>query len=58
LSGADVEKKGFTHVFVVEFANAEDRDHYVQKDPEHAKFAGQVVEAVGLDGVIVLDFQG
>ncbi|KAA8909848.1 hypothetical protein FN846DRAFT_941083 [Sphaerosporella brunnea] len=50
-------QKGFTHLFVVDFASVEDRDWYVQKDPEHAKFATQLVEAVGLDNVIVLDFQ-
>lgn len=40
------EKNGITHAFVVEFANAEDRDYYVQKDPAHQKFVRS------LDGLI------
>ncbi|KAK2034781.1 stress responsive A/B barrel domain-containing protein [Colletotrichum zoysiae] len=29
---------GITHVFVVEFESAEDRDYYVHKDPAHQAF--------------------
>ncbi|KAK1996830.1 stress responsive A/B barrel domain-containing protein [Colletotrichum falcatum] len=29
---------GITHVFVVEFESAEDRDYYVHKDPAHRAF--------------------
>lgn len=47
-------KNGITHAFVVEFANKEDRDYYVQKDPVHQAFIKS------LDGVIektqVIDF--
>ncbi|KAI9841863.1 MAG: hypothetical protein M1837_000333 [Sclerophora amabilis] len=45
---------GLTHAFVVEFANEEDRNHYVDKDPAHLDF----VKSIG--GVIataqVIDF--
>jgi hypothetical protein len=44
-------------MFVVEFATVEDRDWYVTKDPEHAKFAGKLVEAVGVENALVLDIQ-
>ncbi|PCG93332.1 Dimeric alpha-beta barrel [Penicillium occitanis (nom. inval.)] len=47
-------QNGITHAFVVEFANQEDRDYYVQKDPAHQEFIKS------LDGVIekvqVIDF--
>lgn len=39
-------QSGITHVFVAEFENAEDRDHYVFKDPAHLAFveeAGKVI---------------
>lgn len=48
------EKNGITHAFVVEFASAEDRDYYVQKDPVHQDFVRS------LDGIVekaqVIDF--
>jgi hypothetical protein len=31
-------KNDITHASVVEFANQEDRDYYVQKDPAHQEF--------------------
>jgi hypothetical protein len=31
-------QSGITHAFVVEFASAQDRDYYVEKDPAHRKF--------------------
>ncbi|KAJ5677722.1 uncharacterized protein N7477_003355 [Penicillium maclennaniae] len=40
-------QNGMTHAFVVEFASAEDRDYYIQKDPAHLAFVqslGGVVE--------------
>ncbi|CRG85012.1 hypothetical protein PISL3812_02166 [Talaromyces islandicus] len=47
-------QNGITHAFVVEFANKEDRDYYVQKDPAHQDFIKS------LDGIIekaqVIDF--
>lgn len=45
---------GFTHAFVVQFANTDDRNYYVEKDPAHdafKKMIGAIVEKVG-----VLDF--
>ena len=47
-------QNGFTHAFVVEFDNAEERDYYVNEDPVHAEFktfAGEV-----LDKAQVIDF--
>ncbi|KAL1792944.1 hypothetical protein ACET3X_009451 [Alternaria dauci] len=44
-----------THGFVVEFANEEDRDYYVHKDPAHREF----VESVGAvtNGITVFDYE-
>jgi Stress responsive A/B Barrel Domain len=39
--------KGMTHAFILEFANAEDRDYYLLKDPVHHAFsakAGPLIE--------------
>ena len=45
---------GMTHIFVVEFANEEDRTYYLEKDPVHLAF----VKSIG--GVVkkaqVVDF--
>jgi hypothetical protein len=44
---ANICKNGMTHAFIMEFANAEDRDYYVNADPVHAEFkklAGNVLE--------------
>ncbi|KAI9041334.1 Dabb family protein [Aspergillus affinis] len=45
---------GITHVFVAEFASAEDRDYYVNEDPAHLAF----VKSVGgiAEKVQVIDF--
>lgn len=49
-----VFKGGMTHIFVVEFANEEDRTYYLEKDPVHLGF----VKSIG--GVVknaqVVDF--
>lgn len=45
--------KGFTHCFVLTFANEKDRDAYL-KDPAH-KALGQVLGPV-IDDVFVIDF--
>ncbi|KAJ9219107.1 hypothetical protein DTO271D3_5742 [Paecilomyces variotii] len=51
---------GMTHAFIMEFANTEDRDYYVQKDPIHLGFikvAGEILEKTQIvdfiDGVFV-----
>ncbi|KAL2795703.1 hypothetical protein BJX65DRAFT_306095 [Aspergillus insuetus] len=31
-------QSGITHAFVVEFASAQDRDYYVERDPAHREF--------------------
>jgi len=55
--GTNVSKenrnKGFTHCFVLTFANEKDRDSYL-KDPAHKAF-GQVLGPVVAD-VFVIDF--
>lgn len=46
---------GFTHGFVFEFENEEDRDYYVAKDPVHQEFVGFVKELV--QNIRAVDFQ-
>ncbi|KAK0622819.1 stress responsive A/B barrel domain-containing protein [Immersiella caudata] len=45
---------GITHGFVVEFASAEDRDYYVDKDPSHKAFVKSIEGLV--EKVVVVDF--
>ncbi|EER28105.1 hypothetical protein D8B26_006769 [Coccidioides posadasii str. Silveira] len=45
---------GMTHAFVVELANAEDRDYFTKEDPAHKAY-GQSVASY-LDKVLVFDF--
>ncbi|KAL4778847.1 hypothetical protein BJX76DRAFT_352285 [Aspergillus varians] len=47
-------QNGITHAFVVEFANAEDRDYYVEKDPTHLEFVGTLKGIV--EKVQVVDY--
>ncbi|KAJ5152215.1 hypothetical protein N7492_010510 [Penicillium capsulatum] len=47
-------QNGITHAFVVEFANAEDRDYYVDKDPAHQEFV-QYVKGI-IQKAQVIDF--
>jgi hypothetical protein len=41
-----------THGFVMEFANEEDRDYYIHKDPKHLRLDKQI-RALFEDGVAV-----
>ncbi|KAI5853611.1 hypothetical protein BZA05DRAFT_444606 [Tricharina praecox] len=52
-------QKGFTHVYVVQFASVEDRNYYVRRDSAHAEFAGRLIGSIegGVDGATVLDFE-
>ncbi|ETN43797.1 uncharacterized protein HMPREF1541_11121 [Cyphellophora europaea CBS 101466] len=45
---------GFTHGFVVEFSNEEQRDYYVFKDPAHQAFVKK--NSPRFDDVRVLDY--
>ncbi|KAL4872816.1 hypothetical protein BDV12DRAFT_161578 [Aspergillus spectabilis] len=45
---------GITHAFVVEFATAEDRDYYVEKDPAHRAFVGTLGDVI--EKAQVIDF--
>jgi len=57
--GTNVSKehfaKGFTHMFVLTFANEADRDTYISH-PEHAKFGKLLGGKLADQGVFVMDF--
>jgi predicted GNAT superfamily acetyltransferase len=46
---------GFSHGFVVEFENEEDREYYLNKDPEHLAFVDYVKQLV--QNIRVVDFE-
>ena len=50
--------KGFADGFIVDFADAQARDHYLA-DEEHAKAGARIVAAAegGLDGLLVFDLE-
>ena len=48
---------GITHIFVVEFACAADRDYYVNSDPAHKKFVELVSSLMNTEATRVLDFK-
>lgn len=54
-NAANVTQGGFSHGFICEFDNEEDRNYYLEKDPAHLAFVKS------LDGVIqnarVVDFE-
>ncbi|EEH07997.1 stress responsive A/B barrel domain-containing protein [Histoplasma capsulatum G186AR] len=58
MGGKDISKEGlqngFTHAFVTEFENAEDRDYYTQKDPAHLAFVSSL--SAMIEKVHVMDF--
>ncbi|KAL0936894.1 stress responsive a b barrel domain-containing protein [Colletotrichum truncatum] len=43
---------GITHVFVVEFESAEDRDYYVREDPAHLAFVAAAGKTVSKARVV------
>ncbi|KAK4187126.1 stress responsive A/B barrel domain-containing protein [Podospora australis] len=45
---------GFTHAFVVQFDNTDDRNYYIEQDPAHKAFQKEVDPI--LEKVTVLDF--
>lgn len=45
---------GFTHAFVYEFENEEDRKYYLEKDPAHLEFVASIGDLV--QNVRVVDF--
>jgi hypothetical protein len=47
-------QNGLTHAFVVEFANANDRNYYVEQDPAHQAFKKELEPLV--EKTVVLDF--
>ena len=54
LAANNAGKSGITHGFVVDFANVEDRDYYVDHDPSHNAFKQSIGDLV--ENVIVVDF--
>jgi Stress responsive A/B Barrel Domain len=44
--------KGITHAFILEFANADDRDYYLLKDPVHHAFSAKATPLIE-DSVVV-----
>lgn len=49
-------QRGFSHVFVLEFATEQDRDWYVHHDPVHREFGVRVLTGF-VEEVMVLDFR-
>jgi hypothetical protein len=47
-------KNGFTHAFISEFENEEDRKYYLEKDPEHLAVIDSVADIE--ERVQVIDF--
>ena len=47
-------QQGLTHIFIVEFASAEDRNYYVDTDPAHRAFVEK--HAPSLAKAQVVDF--
>ena len=45
----------FTHAFISEFQNAEDRKYYLEKDPAHLEFVASLEGVV--ENVRVVDFE-
>lgn len=52
-SSPEKHSKGFTHMWIATFKNAEDRDAYLVH-PDHKAFAGALKDVI--DDVFVLDF--
>lgn len=50
-----VQQGAFTHGFVSEFQNAEDRKYYLEQDPEHLAFVASLKNVVM--NVRVVDFE-
>jgi hypothetical protein len=46
-----------THIFMIEFVSAADRDYYVNSDPAPQKFKELVEPLINTDAVRILDFK-
>lgn len=55
-SNSVIVQHGFTHAFVMEFDNEEDRDFYVTQDEAHQAFKASLKGLVDKDGAQVLDY--
>lgn len=49
------EQGGFSHGFISEFENEEDRKYYLEKDPSHLEFVASLKDVV--QNVRVVDFE-
>lgn len=47
-------QRGVTHAFIMEFEGKEDRDYYIEKDPQHLLFVKSLEGKVAI--VQVVDF--
>lgn len=55
LHGLTLFQGGFTHGFVSEFQNEEDRKYYLEKDPAHLEFVASLKDVI--QNVRVVDFE-
>lgn len=55
INNCENKQKGFTHLFVMEFENAADRDYYIGPDPTHQVYKN-FLEGIPVGEVQVLDF--
>lgn len=53
--GPGIKQKGYTHLFVMEFENLEDRNYYVSQDPTHQGYIKTLLD-LPIGEVQVLDF--
>jgi len=49
------QQGAFTHGFICEFENAEDRKYYLEKDPAHLEFVASLENII--QNVRVVDFE-
>lgn len=51
------KQKGYSHLFIMEFDNTEDRDYYVGEDPVHQEYVKKLTTGdFPVEEVQVLDF--
>lgn len=52
-----VKQKGYSHLFIMEFDNTDDRDYYVGEDPVHQEYVKKLTTGeFPVEEVQVLDF--
>jgi hypothetical protein len=48
---------GITHIFIIEFVSAADRDYYVNSDPASKKFKELATPLINAEVVRIFDFK-